>query len=205
MPKVTAEYKLARRHEIATAAMRLFARKGFQATSVADIIAESGLSAGAIYGNYRNKDELIQGAIEDLMDRWMSDLEIARTRRPLLAPGELVATLVKGAETGAGDLAVLIQVWAEVASNPGEGIPTDRVGERLLSIVHDYLIEWYSGELKFSDVDAARSARAFAPIYLALVQGYVVQTSIFASFDREAYLAAASAIRPDLARLAATP
>ena len=52
MPKVTDEYRIAKREEIADAALRAFRRKGFQGASMADIIAESGLSAGAIYGHF---------------------------------------------------------------------------------------------------------------------------------------------------------
>ena len=46
----------------------MFARKGFQATSMADIIAESGLSAGGIYGLYKSKEDLIQVAIAELLE-----------------------------------------------------------------------------------------------------------------------------------------
>ena len=35
-----------------------------------------------------------------------------------------------------------------------------------------------------------------APLYVGLVQGYVIQNAIFLSFDREAYFAAASSLRP---------
>ena len=50
MPKVSEQHREARRDQIVDAALRCFSRKGFQRTSMADIIAESGLSAGAIYG-----------------------------------------------------------------------------------------------------------------------------------------------------------
>ena len=59
MPKVTEAYRDARRDEIAAAALRCFAAKGFHRTSMADIIAESGLSAGAIYGHYESKEALL--------------------------------------------------------------------------------------------------------------------------------------------------
>ena len=64
MPKVTAEHRAARRQQILEAAWITFARNGFHATSMADIIAESGLSAGAVYGYFRNKEDLIQQAAE---------------------------------------------------------------------------------------------------------------------------------------------
>ena len=54
MPKVTDEYRVARRDEIIDVAIRCFLRQGYARTSVADLVAESGLSAGAIYGNVFN-------------------------------------------------------------------------------------------------------------------------------------------------------
>jgi AcrR family transcriptional regulator len=201
MPKVTEEHRSARRHEIAGAAMRLFARKGFAATSVSDIIAESGLSAGAIYGHYKSKDDLIAAAVGELMDNWMMDIERARAPRPLLPPGELVRAIVSGALRESGSLSVLIQVWAQVAGDPDHGIPTGRVIETLRGILRDYLVDWYAEELGFSPADATRAAERFAPVYLGLVQGYIVQTSLIADFDGDAYLASITALTPDLARL----
>ena len=58
MPKVTEAYRTARRDEIIESALRCFAAKGYQRTSMADIIDESGLSAGAIYGHFSGKKEL---------------------------------------------------------------------------------------------------------------------------------------------------
>jgi len=64
MPKVTVEHRAARRTEILAAACRCFAREGFHATSIADIIAESGLSAGAVYLYFRSKTEIIAAVVE---------------------------------------------------------------------------------------------------------------------------------------------
>ena len=49
MPKVSQEHRDARRAQILRAAAACFERKGYQRTTMADIIRESGLSAGAIY------------------------------------------------------------------------------------------------------------------------------------------------------------
>lgn len=201
MPKVTEEHRIARRHEIVGAAMRLFARKGFAATSVSDIIAESGLSAGAIYGHYKSKDDLIASAVGELMAHWMEDVERARAPRPLLPPGELVRTIVSGALREAGSLSVLIQVWAQAAGDPDHGLPSGDVIVTLRGIMRDYLVDWYSEELGFSRADATRCAERFAHVYLGLIQGYIVQTSLIADFDGDAYLASISALAPDLSRL----
>ncbi|MBN9180063.1 MAG: TetR family transcriptional regulator, partial [Microbacterium sp.] len=58
MPKVSERYREARRDEIAQAALRCLERNGVRDTSIADIVAESGLSTGAIYSHFRNKAEL---------------------------------------------------------------------------------------------------------------------------------------------------
>jgi AcrR family transcriptional regulator len=60
MPKVKPETSLARRDEILEAAEICFARQGFHQTTIRDVIRESGLSAGCIYGHFATKEDLIQ-------------------------------------------------------------------------------------------------------------------------------------------------
>ncbi len=57
-PKVTEEYKQTVREEILQSAEDLFARKGYHETSMDDIVKESGLSKGAIYGYFDSKQEI---------------------------------------------------------------------------------------------------------------------------------------------------
>ena len=52
MPRVSDDYRRARRDEIARAAIRCLERKGVHDTSIADIVEESGLSTGAIYSHF---------------------------------------------------------------------------------------------------------------------------------------------------------
>ncbi|MEF2977356.1 TetR/AcrR family transcriptional regulator [Subtercola sp. YIM 133946] len=195
MPKVTAEYRDARRHEIARAALRLFAQKGFQATSMADIIAESGLSAGAIYGHYKSKDELIHHAISDILQFRLDAVGSLDADSPV-DPGELLRRFVTAMGEEVGDLGLLLQVWAQAALDPSSREATDSVGAHLRRVFESYLTDWYARGLRMPGPDAARDATLFAPLYVGLVQGYVIQNAIFDSFDREAYFAAASALRP---------
>src|ERR1700691_2490409 len=60
MPKVKPETSKARRDEILEAAEICFARQGFHQTTIRDVIRESGLSAGCIYGYFTTKEELIE-------------------------------------------------------------------------------------------------------------------------------------------------
>jgi AcrR family transcriptional regulator len=58
MTKVTQAHLDARREEILAAAVKVFARKGMQSATMAEIADEAGISAGAIYRYFANKEEL---------------------------------------------------------------------------------------------------------------------------------------------------
>jgi TetR/AcrR family transcriptional regulator, transcriptional repressor of aconitase len=64
MPKVSQAHLDARRQQIVDAARARFASHGFARTSMADIVAESGLSNGAIYRYFTSKDEIVVAVCE---------------------------------------------------------------------------------------------------------------------------------------------
>jgi AcrR family transcriptional regulator len=64
-PDVSAE----RRGQIIEAALACFTRKGYVNTTMDDIVAESGLSKGAIYWYFKSKDGLFEAAANSVMER----------------------------------------------------------------------------------------------------------------------------------------
>jgi AcrR family transcriptional regulator len=196
MPKVTEEHRAARRRQIAEAALRCFARSGFQQTSMADIIAESGLSAGAIYGHYKSKEELVELAVTEVLDARFLDLDHARTRDPQPSPAELVGLLVRGLTDQIGDLQLLLQVWGQVPINPALARLTTGVGARIRTLFADYLAAWYQRHRGMETAAARRAGDEDASLYVGIVQGYVVQSVLFTDFDGDGYLA--SVARMDL-------
>lgn len=58
MPKISAAHEQQRREQILSAAMACFARQGYHATSMDDVVRESGLSVGAIYTYFSSKEDL---------------------------------------------------------------------------------------------------------------------------------------------------
>lgn len=77
MPKLSEHDMNARRREIIAAAGRCFARKGIQATTMREIFAEAGMSAGAVYNYFRTKDDLIAAGIKDSTDENVAALRSA--------------------------------------------------------------------------------------------------------------------------------
>jgi TetR/AcrR family transcriptional regulator, transcriptional repressor of aconitase len=58
MPKVSEEHKERRREEILEGAQRAFARYGYEGATVARLEEETGLSRGAIFNYFENKEAL---------------------------------------------------------------------------------------------------------------------------------------------------
>ena len=53
-----------RRAELLDVALRLFAERGFEATTIADISAGAGTAHGLVYHYFRSKDELLLAVLE---------------------------------------------------------------------------------------------------------------------------------------------
>jgi AcrR family transcriptional regulator len=51
------------RDQLLDAAARVFAREGYHGTKILDIVAEAGLSTGAVYGRFGSKNALLQEAV----------------------------------------------------------------------------------------------------------------------------------------------
>jgi AcrR family transcriptional regulator len=64
-----------RAKEIAQAALRLFARKGYAAGSIEEISVEAGIGKSTVYEYYRNKEELFVAAVMEGAEQWFTDLE----------------------------------------------------------------------------------------------------------------------------------
>ena len=187
MPRVTEAYRTARREEIISAALRCFAEKGYQRTSMSDIIEESGLSAGAIYGHFAGKQELFAAVAGRVLEARRSELEARRgsTGEPL-SPGQVVATLLDGKRREPFGH-VIVQLWAEAAVDPGIRELVQEVFRRLRSAVEAGLAEWAAVPGHVDD-DPEEWAARMAPVVMGLGPGFMVQRAIIDGFDEEAYL-----------------
>jgi AcrR family transcriptional regulator len=83
MPKVSTEHKQRRRAEILEGAHRAFARHGYEGATVARLEAETGLSRGAIFSYFENKDALFVGVFAESSDR-LVEIWLERGFRALL-------------------------------------------------------------------------------------------------------------------------
>ena len=119
MPKVSEEHAAARREQILSAAQRCFARKGFHATSMNDVFAEAGLSAGAVYSYFKSKDEIIAAMAERAVRMIVPFLDTVLAEEPVPPLEDVMrryTALLQDLAAGPGSVAP--QVWAEATHNP---------------------------------------------------------------------------------------
>ncbi len=188
MPRVSDEYRAQRRDEIAAAALRVFRRKGFTATSMAEIIAESGLSAGAIYGYYDSKMAIVHDVAGRIIGGRIADIEQLAEREPLPPPSDLVGVLMRGVVREIGSTAVLLQVW-------GEAVTDQRILEfasvvlgRLRATFAAYVATWHEHAHGLDPDEAAILGAEQAPLFVAACQGFIIQSALIHDFDPDAYL-----------------
>lgn len=188
MPKVTEEYRIARRQEIADAALRAFRRKGFHATSMAEIITESGLSAGAIYGHFPSKDALVMEVATRIIDGRVADIEHLAELDPMPAPPTLPRVLVEGMQQELASPGVMLQLWGEAVTDPTVRELAGSVVTRLRAVVGRYVSLWQQRQHGRSPDEADALGAEQAVLFVAAVQSYIVQASLVPDFDGEGYL-----------------
>jgi AcrR family transcriptional regulator len=196
MPKVSEQHRLDRRDEIVDAALRCFRRKGFQASSMAEIIAESGLSAGAIYGYFAGKSDIVLAAATKIVGARIVDLEQLGQLDPMPTPPAMIRRLLEGLLTAMDSPAVLVQVWGEAATDRALLALCTDIFDRLQEALTAYLTRWQQSAHGLSEAKARRVATNQAPLFLGAVQGFVLQDTLFTNFDREEYLTKSLAYLP---------
>lgn len=190
MPKVSDAYRESRRDEIAHAAMRQLSLHGFANTSMADISAESGLSAGAIYSHFTSKAEIARHVAHLVLDRRATELTAhARTSGRPLSPAEIIGFMLGAIQHSGVSKALLLQVWAEATVDPELHEMVTGTFEQLRAaygaLVRDWLLE--RGR-PAGDAEVRRAASTM----MTMSQGYITHAALYGEGDPEVYLASAA-------------
>jgi AcrR family transcriptional regulator len=195
MPKVTEEHRTARREQILRATWRCVAREGFHKTTMADVIAESGLSAGAVYGYFRSKDQILTA----IADRSVGT--VGQVFQDMLADGAAphpadvleaaLDQLLDVAVQRDGDLTLIaVQAWGEAVRG---GEIRDMIQPRIAGL-RDHWVEvarrhQAAGGLA-PDADPEQVGRAL----LGLIPGFILQRLLLGEVTPDGYAAGVRAM-----------
>jgi AcrR family transcriptional regulator len=121
MPRIKPERKAKRRAQIVSAARRCFARSGYHKTTLQDLFAEAGLSAGCVYNYFQSKEELMLAIAEERHDderRWIATA--SDVADPVAGLRQVAKTFVHEYLTNEGldKRRIALQTWSEAQINP---------------------------------------------------------------------------------------
>jgi AcrR family transcriptional regulator len=187
MPRVSDAHLAARRQQILDAARRCFLRDGFHNTSMQDVIAEAGLSVGAVYRYFKSKNDLITEIAEGVIGGAGEMFAQLARHEPALSPADAVERALDfvDAQTGPdGAFRLALPVWAEALRDPGLGA---------------FIAAKYA-EMRDHFVVLARRARdagtlppdadveAVGAVLFGMVPGYALQRVLSDGPDKKTYL-----------------
>src|SRR6266478_2132724 len=157
MPKTSEAAKEARRTQILDAAVRCFARTGYYATTIEDVVRETGLSRGALYLYFPSKEALYLA----ISERWNCGMEAAIRVRltPDLTPAAILRVLIEVN----GE-----QVQAGIAAGEFRAdIVVEAQARILMATLHGLMVQWHRqpGSIDWHSIaeEIVRGLRADAP------------------------------------------
>jgi AcrR family transcriptional regulator len=186
MPRVSEAHLAARRQQILDAARTCFLRNGFHMTSMQDVIAEAGLSVGAVYRYFKSKNDIVE-AIAEQYATLVSDLLAALVADPDRSLADVMqgAVGVIDANIGPdGPMRLAVQVWAEALRD-------DRVGaiaEHVYSRLRGNFVTVARRAVETGELPADTDPEATGAALFSLVIGYGLQKMLTGRPDRDTYV-----------------
>jgi AcrR family transcriptional regulator len=193
MPRVSQDHLDARRAQVVDAARRCFARQGFQATTMKDVLAESGLSAGAVYSYVRSKEELVGLVASSVFTDAAPRLQAVLFADPVPAPAEAVAGVIAAVDPlgePEGVLRLAVQVWGEALRNEAIG---EAVGA-LYRELRSWFVRYAERAVEAGHLAPGTDAETAGRTYFGMVPGYIIQRLLLGDVDPESYAAGLRAV-----------
>jgi len=203
MPRVSEEHLERRRAQILDAARTCFVRKGFHETSMQDIFAESGMSAGAVYRYFKSKTEIIQALASDAIGGlavYVAEV-LAEDPVPPLddAVGRLTARITDMSDGLGSTMRLAPQAWALALYNEEFGA---YVRERMSGFRELWIV--YVERLRDAGmVPADTDCRAAGKALFGMLPGFVIQYLLVGDITPDEFrrglraLASSTALTPD--------
>lgn len=163
--------------------MTCFTRQGFAATSMADIIEESGLSAGSIYSHFSGKAALMRFASSvKLQSTFGVLLGDFGTSAVVVPPRVLLRRLLTGAAEQVAQRGLLAQIWIESARDEELSVIVLENMAQIHDRLQAVLLPWAE---HLGAAQAAERAGAMADAIMAVMHGFMVRLTVDPSLDAD--------------------
>lgn len=159
------------------------------------IIAESGLSTGAVYKYFRGKDEILRAAVLSSLDELLQVLQPVLDRRPTPTPERLVAELIEQisafSSSGAVDLTELaVHGWSQAQTTKELKDGVSAAYSAFRTQLADVCRRWQDE----GTVPGSAEPAEVAELLLSVVLGYVAQKALTGQGNAESHAGGLSAL-----------
>jgi AcrR family transcriptional regulator len=179
MPKISEAARLNRRNHVLVSAWKCFSRQGFHATSMDDVIAETGMSSSSVYRYFRGKEELIDAAAEESLSRTYLLLTELTSHDPVPSPAETLAAMLntlRERQQGDYDLTkISMTAWAEALRRPAMHDFAYHFYAKVTGAFTALAQRWKSAGLLPQDADPT----ALASFFVTLMPGLIVMSHLY--------------------------
>lgn len=197
MPRVSEDHLAARRQQILEAARACFLRDGFHNTSMQDVIAEAGLSMGAVYRYFKSKNDLVTSIakiVTGSADEMFKELAAHEPPLTLVDAMDRILEFVDTQTGPDGMLRLALQVWAEALRDP---VLADLVAEEY-GAMRRRLVAVARRAQQAGELSADADVEAIGAVLLGMIPGYALQRILASGPDRKTYLEGVRALRADI-------
>jgi AcrR family transcriptional regulator len=186
MPRVSEAHLAARRQQILDAARICFLRNGFHTTSMQDVIAEAGLSVGAVYRYFKSKNDIVEAIAEQYASQ-VSELLAMLIDDPERSLADVMqgAVGVIDANIGPdGPMRLAVQVWAEALRDARVG----EIAEHVYSRLRGSFVTVARRAVETGELPADTDPEATGAALFSLVVGYGLQKMLTGRPDHDTYV-----------------
>ncbi len=163
------------REHLLESAKFLFARKGFEATSVEDVAEHAGYSRGALYSNYSGKEELLIALIEGCFERDIAQIEsVTDTVTDPKVRGQIILEQFVNLDLPLEALLLQQEFWMCALRYPA----VREVQSRQLENIHRAIARLVERQVSDMQLELPSSVDDFVTSFTALRNGLIAQRYI---------------------------
>ena len=174
MPKISPAHEQQRRAQILAAAMTCFARQGYHATSMDDVVRESSLSVGAIYSYFPSKEDLFLALSDHRTEQTLEYLDEVFHQPGPMADKSRAAIDYFFDQLLSADLVPLARVSVEFLTEAAKSERIKERQERRCGTIRGFLRSLLREAQERGEVRCDVDVAAAAELMMALNEGIVL-------------------------------
>jgi AcrR family transcriptional regulator len=147
MPRLTAARWDARRQQILAGAWQCFSAKGFEASSMDDIVAASGVPIASVYTYFSSKNELIAATASIAIEAFAEIIDDLSVNYPPAKPSDILAVIRAELVRRENDeryalTRIAVQTWSEALHKPSINDALEEGYEKIRLVLRRFSDRW---------------------------------------------------------------